>query len=144
MIDGSDGHEFVLCYLICPQDASNAFLGAIMLTDSRARPLHFAHVAPIRATVAQRILYGPTLDEHVRVDVIAASLLRSLPKQPHVVLVEDPRLLCARRINNWPTAVLARATGTEPGRLSALKYDAGSDTNDQETVGRVGKATFFL
>ena len=53
-----DSSEMALCYLTCPQDAANAYLGALMVTDYRARPLHFAFVSPIRPTRIQKILYG--------------------------------------------------------------------------------------
>lgn len=39
---GKEPSEFILGYLTCPQDAAKAFLGALMLTDFRARPLHFS------------------------------------------------------------------------------------------------------
>jgi hypothetical protein len=134
-----DPSAITLCYLTCPQDAANAFLGAIMVTDFRARPLHFAFVSPIRPTRIQRILYGSTLDEHVKIDVISEKLLKDLPVCPDVLFVDAEELLPVRRVIQKPTAFLSKSTDSEndPGKLTTLEYDTGSNTEDQDVVGRV-------
>lgn len=130
--------EVVLSYLTCPRDAAGAFIGALMLTDSRARPLHFAFVSPIRPTKIQRILYGSTLDEHVSVDVIGKKLLADLPIVPDVLLVDTQDLIAVRRIVDMPTAFLRRADGDAPASsLSSLQYDTGANTDDQEDIGQI-------
>ncbi len=134
-----DTSELVLSYLICPQDAAGAFLGALMLTDARVRPLHFSFVAPIRPTKIQRVLYGPTLDEHLKVDVIGSRLLKDLPLVPDVLLVDTVELVAARRITDIPTAFLTKPSDgePEPGMLTSLQYDTGSNVEDQEVVGQI-------
>jgi hypothetical protein len=124
---------------MCPRDAAGAYLGALMLTDARTRPQHFSFVSPIRPTKIQRILYGPTLDEHLKVDVIANKLLKDLPLTPEILLVEAEELIAVRRVAQVPTAFLTRAGDgeSEPGRLTSLRYDTGAHTDDQEAVGRV-------
>jgi len=134
---GANQNETILSYLICPRDAAGAFRGALMLTDARVRPLHFAFVSPIRPTKIQRILYGPTLDEHVSVDVIGKKLLADLPVVPDVLLVDTQELIAVRRIADMPTAFLKRADGDGAGSLSSLQYDAGTNVDDQEAVGQV-------
>jgi hypothetical protein len=132
-------NELVLSYLICPQDAAGAFLGALMLTDARLRPLHFSFVSPIRPTKIQRVLYGPTLDEHLRVDVIGNRLIKDLPFVPDVLLVDRLELVAARRVANIPTAFLTKPNdgAPEPGKLTALQYDTGPNVEDQEVVGQI-------
>jgi hypothetical protein len=131
--------EFVLAYLISPQDAAGAFLGALMLTDARVRPLHFSFVSPIRPTKIQRVLYGPTLDEHLKVDVIGSKLLKDLPLVPDVLLVDTPELVASRRIADIPTAFLTKPNdgAPEPGKLTSLQYDTGSNVEDQEIIGQI-------
>jgi len=131
--------DFILSYLICPQDAANAFLGALMITDYRARPLHFSFVSPIRPTRIQRILYGSTLNEHIKIDVIAQKLLKDIPMAPDVLFVDESELTVVSRITEIPTAFLTKNpdANIEPGRLSTLKYDTGSNIEDQEIVGQV-------
>ncbi len=136
---GKDPPDLILCYLTCPQDAAKAFLGALILTDFRARPLHFSFVSPIRPTRLQRILYGATLDEHLKIDVIAQKLLKDIPKSPDVLFVDAPELLRVRRIIKFPTAFLTKSTNpkAQPGKLSTLEYDTGSNIADQEIVGQI-------
>ena len=56
--DYTDGEpsDAILGYLACPQDAASGFIGALLITDARSRPLHFAYVSPIRPTAMQRLL----------------------------------------------------------------------------------------
>jgi hypothetical protein len=134
-----DSTELILCYLTCPQDASNAFLGALMVTDYRVRPLHFAFVSPIRPTKIQRILYGSTLEEHVKIDVICEKLLKDLPFPPDVLFVDTKELLAIRNAVEIPTAYLSKSITSkdDPGRLTTLEYSTDSNLDDQDIVGRI-------
>jgi hypothetical protein len=96
-IAGKQATDLILCYLQCPTDAAGAFLGAILLTDYRARPQHYAYVQPVKPTKMQRILYGTTLDEHIKVDVIAKKLWEGLPTKPDVLFVDSADLLSPAR-----------------------------------------------
>lgn len=134
-----DPSSLVLSYLICPQDAANAFLGALMITDYRARPLHFSFVSPIRPTRIQRILYGSTLNEHIKIDCVAQKLLTDIPMIPDVLFVDEAELTIVRQITEIPAAFLTKNDDTtiQPGRLTTLKYDTDSNIEDQETVGQI-------
>ncbi len=134
-----DAEGIIISYLICPQDAGGAFLGALMVTDYRTRPLHFSFVSPIRPTRMQRLLYGHTLDEHVKIDVIIQRLCKELSCRPNVVFVDAPDLVAARRATGLPTAFLAKQpqNEVEPGKLTTLRYDTGHNSTDQEVVGRI-------
>ncbi|MFC1794209.1 hypothetical protein ACFL3Q_11550 [Planctomycetota bacterium] len=136
---GKEPSDLILCYLSCPQDAANAFLGALMVTDYRARPTHFAFVSPIRPTKVQRILYGSTLEEHVKIDVIGQKLLTDLPVVPDVLFVDTQELTAVRRIADIPTAFLSKSLDAEdnPGKLTTLEYDTGSNMHDQDIVGKI-------
>jgi len=131
--------DLILCYMICLQDAANGFVGAMMLTDSRVRPLHFGFVQPVRPSRMQRLLYGATLDEHVKVDVIASRLWQGCPKKPDVVFLGTPDLLPVRRLTSTPTAFLCKVPHDQNGavNLSALRYDAGGNRGDWDAVGCV-------
>jgi len=139
--DDTDGKPSgaILGYLACPQDAASGFIGALLITDARARPLHFAYVTPIRPTTMQRILYGATLAEHVKIDVIAMTLMQGVPVVPTVLFVDAPDLISVRRVVDLPTALLTRNTEPQPGTssLSTLKYDTGTNHEDQEVIGQV-------
>lgn len=124
--------DHIICYLTCPKE-KNDFTGAVLLTDTMARPLHFAHVSPVRPTAMQRILYGDTLNEHVKVEVIAKQLLQSIPKRPSVVFVDTPDLLPVRRVAGVPVAYLSR-NGTS-GDEQGVRYATQSSSEDKDAVG---------
>src|SRR2546430_8102520 len=71
---GKEVEHLCLCYLTCPRDGSNGYIGGALITDSTTRPIEFSYVASVRPTTMQRLLYGKTLDEFVSVDVIARKL----------------------------------------------------------------------
>ena len=135
---GKNLSELTLCYLICPQDAANAFLGALMITDFRARPLHFSFASPVRPTAIQKILFGSSLNSHVKIDVIAQKLLSDIPRVPDVLFVDDMEILAARQIIKKPTACLKKSTSqdADPAKLSILDYKSDSNV-DQEIIGQV-------
>jgi hypothetical protein len=135
---GKNLSELTLCYLICPQDAANAFLGALMITDFRARPIHYSYVSPVRPTAFQKILFGPTLNSHVKIDVIAEKLLKNIPRVPDVLFVDDMEILAAKQIIKKPTACLKKSTSqdADPTKLSILDYKSDSN-EDQEIIGQI-------
>jgi hypothetical protein len=131
--------DWILCYLVCTTDAAGGYVGAILLTDNRTRPQHFAFVQPVKPTKLQRILYGSTLEEHLRIDVIAKRLWEGLPHPPDVVFVDSQDLIAAHRITRVPTAFIAKVPDSEPASasLSALRYDTGSQKKDDSHVGQL-------
>jgi hypothetical protein len=134
----ADAENICLAYLSCPQDGAKGYVGALLLTDARTRPLHFGYVAPVRPTAMQRILYGRTLDAHVKIDVITAKLINDkLSRVPDVLFVDAEELLHARRLLNVPTARL-KSDKAQPGTtLSLYQYDTGDHRQDEEQVGRI-------
>lgn len=136
---GKQATDWILCYLVCATDAAGGYVGAILLTDNRARPLHFAFVQPVKPTKLQRILYGSTLDEHIKVDVIAHKLWQGLPNPPDVLFVDAPDLVLARRITGVPTAFIGKAQDSEANSssLSILRYDIGPHKKDENFVGEI-------
>ena len=87
----------------------------------------------------QRILYGRTLDVHVKMDVIATKLVQDgISKVPDVLFVDADDLLAARPIFKVPTARLTRLEGKQPGvTISTYRYDTGGHPEDVEPVGRI-------
>ena len=135
---GKNLSELTLCYLTCPQDSANAFLGALMITDFRARPIHFSFVSPVRPTAIQKILFGSTLNSHLKIDVIAQKLLSSIPRVPDVLFVDDMEILATQKIIKKPTACLKKSASqdADPTKLSILDYKADSN-DDQEIIGQI-------
>jgi hypothetical protein len=129
----------ILCYLVCATDAAGGFVGALLLADNRGRPLHFAFSQPVKPTKMQRILYGATLDEHIKIDVIAQKLWQGVAKPPNVIFVDAPELTAVRRVTRIPTAFIAKVPDSEPhsSSLSLLRYDVGPYKTDESVVGEI-------
>jgi hypothetical protein len=135
-----DADLIIVGYLSCPTGPDHAFLGAVLITDHRTRPLQFAYVAPVRPTTIQRILYGSTLSEHVKVDIIIKKLFSDgVSYEPHVLFVDSADLLAARRVVSVPVAHLFRPREPQncAAGLSTLQYDTGGNGTDQELIGQV-------
>jgi hypothetical protein len=135
---GKNISDLTLCYLTCPQDAAGAYMGALMITDFRARPIHFSYTSPVRPTIYQKILFASTLNPHVKIDVIAQKLLSGVPRVPDVLFVDDIEILPARQIIKKPTACLKKniSQDNNPAKLSILDYKVESN-EDQEYIGQL-------
>jgi hypothetical protein len=138
-VQGKLDTDLILCYLICPKDAAGGFTGAMLLTDNRARPQHFAYVQPVKPTKMQTILYGLTLDEYLKVDVIAQKLWQGLPKKPDVLFVNTRDLIATRRVTGIPTPFIEKNPDleTDSSSLSSLRFDVGPHEDDKAVVGEI-------
>jgi hypothetical protein len=136
---GKAVEDLVLCYVTCPLEGDD-FTGAILLTDARTRPMHFAFVQPVRPNKMQRILYGRTLEEHIKGDVVAQKLFGELPQQPDAVFVDTRELTCIRRVTKCvPVAFLSATSNGRAAseQLAAFNYDTGAAVDEREKVGAI-------
>jgi hypothetical protein len=70
-----------------------SFAGGVMVVDGRGLPLDFRYTEPVQPSKVQQVLYGKSLDRHVRQDVIFKHLAGKLESKPAFVLVDDELLL---------------------------------------------------
>ncbi|MGD0138396.1 MAG: hypothetical protein ABSD28_05925 [Tepidisphaeraceae bacterium] len=131
--------EFVIAYISCPQDSGRNYLGGILLTDYRTRPLEFAFVSPVKVTTMQRIIHGKTLDETVTVYIIAHRLLSEATKQPDIIFVDSDLLLELQRLTQIPVAKLSREqnSASQATSLSPLKFSTLREGDKDSVVGSV-------
>lgn len=73
--------------------ASGAYAGGLMVVDARGLPLDFRYTEPVQPTRLQEVLYGKTLDRHMRHDVLFKQLTARLEPKPHWLFVDDDQLL---------------------------------------------------
>jgi hypothetical protein len=87
----------------------------------------------------QTVLYGKTLEAHVKIDVISKRLFDGVPVKPKAVFVDVPDLVASRRISGIPTAALAKANGANgvAHSLSQLTYDTAGNRSDADHIGRL-------
>lgn len=128
--------NLILCYVTCPQDSSKSFVGGVLITDFKTRPLHFAYVTPVRPTALQKILYGSTLNEHVQVDVIAKKLFQEIPVVPTVLFVDSEDVLKIQRIVEYPVAYLSKANESvsDGSTLSTLRYKTYTENYETQKI----------
>ncbi|HOK67077.1 MAG TPA: hypothetical protein PK054_00210 [Anaerohalosphaeraceae bacterium] len=126
--------SIILGYLTCPVDASGAYLGAIMITDYLTRPFHFSYISPIRPTLYQRILFGKTLNEHIKVEVIAKGLFSEIPRKPNLLLVDEHILLHAESHIKVPIAFIEKSSGSDPNSISTIAYKTNPNLDTENII----------
>lgn len=82
-----------LGYLKVVNLPGGSFAGGVMVVDSRGLPLDFRYTDPVTPSKVQQVLYGKSLDRHVRQDVIFKHLAEKLEPRPALLLVDDELLL---------------------------------------------------
>ena len=99
-----------------------AIRGAMLITDTKTKPLEFRVTAPIRPQRFQEILYGELLNEHVSIELIGLPLLNALQQKPDLIIVRDILFLGLNTGQEIPTVLLLkedeplikRGTSTRP------------------------------
>ncbi len=87
---------------------SDAFRGAVLVTDKETKPLEFRVTDPVRPTKIQKTLYGEILYDYILVELIAVPLLAALKEIPSFVLVQDEIFLEANNKQEIPVIRLLK------------------------------------
>lgn len=82
-----------LAYVKIASIAPGTYAGGLMVVDARGLPVDFKYTEPVVPSKLQQVLYGKSLDKHVRHDVIFKHLLERLDPRPTLVLVDEEGLL---------------------------------------------------
>ena len=93
-----------LGFLTAIQVPQQGFVGGLLVTNHLGRPLEFQCTTPVKLNRTQELLYGPTLQPFVLVELIGKTLLDKAGVKPHVVFVTEPLLLELREHINTPLA----------------------------------------
>jgi len=101
-------------FLTTVESPSHGIFGGYLVVDPIGRPLEFHCTAPIQVSRAQRILYGPTLEEHLFGRQIGGTLLAEAAAEPVVVLVDAPPLFHVRRHTSLAVALVERVVERVP------------------------------
>jgi hypothetical protein len=92
---GIKPEQLRLGYLLITSPQPNVLMGSVMVTDGRGLPVAFYYTNPIKPSKIQQVLYGPSLNQYLKTDVILETLLGQLEDLPSVLFVEDDALLQA-------------------------------------------------
>ena len=113
--------------------------GGYLLVDASGRPLEFHCTVPVKASRAQEILYGATLEPFLYGEQIAATLIRKPKISPVVVCTDCSQALTARSVVNMPVLLVgdARDTKTRIKCFSLASHEvalAEQDADDRVAV----------
>ncbi len=95
-------------YTLSETQDGDGYLGAILITDDRGRPLEFRVTYPVRPSAFQRPLYGDTLEPYIGVELCGGRLLTGLDHDVDVLIVSRPCLLDIRETVPCPVVYLER------------------------------------
>ncbi|MEB3197640.1 MAG: hypothetical protein VKP62_10600 [Candidatus Sericytochromatia bacterium] len=73
--------------------ASGAYAGGLMVVDENGLPLDFRYTDPVQPTRLQEVLYGKSLDRHMRQEVLFKHLTARIDPRPNWLFVDDDQLL---------------------------------------------------
>lgn len=100
-----------LGFLTVVTDSDSQLTGGYLLVDASGRPLEFHCTAPVRASRAQEILYGATLEPFLYGEQIAATLVRKPRIKPLVVCTDVAAALSMRSQIEMPALLVSDDTG---------------------------------
>ncbi len=75
-----------LAYFMAVKEGAS-YLGGMMVTDTSGIPLDFRYTEPITPTRLQTILYGKSLEPHLKEEVIQKTLLKELKTAPDLLIL---------------------------------------------------------
>lgn len=97
----SDGH---LGFLEVVEPKVGVFVGGLLVTGVRGRPLEFQCTTPVVPNATQKTLYGPTLRPFVVGELIGKTLYDKVGVKPKLLLVSDADVLDVRTQVPCPVA----------------------------------------
>lgn len=80
-----------LAYFMAVKEGAS-YLGGLLVTDTSGIPLDFRYTEPITPTRLQSILYGKSLEPHLKEEVIQKTLLKELKAAPDLFILSAAEL----------------------------------------------------
>ncbi len=80
-----------LAYFMAVKEGAS-YLGGLLVTDTSGIPLDFRYTEPITPTHLQSILYGKSLEPHLKEEVIQKTLLKELKTPPDLFILSATEL----------------------------------------------------
>ena len=100
--------------------------GGYLLVDASGRPLEFHCTVPVRASRAQEILYGATLEPFLYGEQIGATLVQKPKIRPLSICTDCLPMMSVRNTINMPVLFIgeANSAGRFSEKLDAFALDA--------------------
>ena len=109
-------------FLTAVEHSDLGICGGYLILSPAGRPLEFHCTAPVRANLAQQILYGPTLRDYLY-EQIAPALLSKAKAAPLLTCTDSPAMLAAADAADLPLVLLAAANLDQSG-MATFALDA--------------------
>ena len=98
--------DLLIGSLLVLQPREGVFVGGLLVTTHRGRPVEFHCTAPLTPNPTQRLLYGNTLTPYVCGEVIGGALMKKAATSPHLLLLASGDALDVRTVSKCPAAVV--------------------------------------
>jgi hypothetical protein len=108
-----------LGFLTVVEHAELGLLGGYLLLNAAGRPLEFHCTAPVKASRAQEILFGPTLRPYLYGEQIGQTLLAKSKQSPILVCTDCEPMLAVRDHTHLPVALINNLGATVGSSSSA-------------------------
>ena len=106
----------LLGFLTVVDSPAHGLFGGYLVLSCAGRPLEFHCTAPVRASRAQKILYGPTLEPFLYGEQIGRSLIANSKLQPSAVLTNSRPVLATGQFTELPVVLIDNSAGTGNNR----------------------------
>jgi hypothetical protein len=106
MTTGDLPSQSALGFLTILEHEQHGLVGGYLILNAAGRPLEFHCTAPVRATRAQQILFGPTLESYLYGEQIGQALLTRSTLELAAVCTDVERALCVRDYVALPVALV--------------------------------------
>ena len=114
-----------LGFLKVAEPKAGLFVGGLLVTGLRGRPLEFQCTTPVQPNPTQVTLYGPTLRPFILGELIGKTLLEKAAVKPHLILVDDPDALEIRPHVDVATGLVLSAASPPVELSDELLLEAG-------------------
>ena len=100
------------------------WVGGYLVTNAWGRPLEFRLTSAVQPNRVQTVLYGPTLNEYLHVDVIGKALVEKTSIRPDLIVTDCLAVLGLRSRIDIPVIALPGSAGVPPASdFIALTHD---------------------
>jgi hypothetical protein len=104
-----------LGFLAANRDPELGYVGGLLLTTARGRPIEFHYTTPVNPSPTHKILYGPELEPYLLGELIGSNLIRQITVEPAFIVTDQPHVLNLRKNSPYPIVhVVNRPTAFEP------------------------------
>ncbi len=102
----AENGQSALGFLTVVAHQQQGLFGGYLLLSPNGRPLEFHCTAGVRASRAQEILFGPTLDDYLYGEVIGQTLVRKSSTEPLVICTDIDAVLAVRPFVRAPVTLI--------------------------------------